>query len=254
MVHPSSLLLITVSLVLTSSGTSAYIKKNSKGEGDNGTNGTEIVKNSDQLICDKRLQEYGAECVVGEPSYVVKKAGSRFWMSALYNQSSPGVNQSYQGLILSKACPKDYCTSDSVNITLDNLDVQCDLNRSGMLCGACATNYSLMLGSSKCQVCSNTYLILLVPFAAAGIALVVFLSVLRLTVATGMVNGLIIYANVVQVNNYLFLPAGHTSFFLRVFIAWLNLDLGIETCFYDGMDAYAQTWLQFAFPLYVWII
>ena len=213
-----------------------------------------FIKNHDRCVCDKRLQEYGAECVVGEPSYAVRKAGSRFWMSALYNQSSPGVNQSYQGLILSKACPKDYCTSDSVNITLDNLDIQCDLNRSGVLCGACVTNYSLMLGSSKCQVCSNTNLILLIPFAAAGIALVVFLSVLRLTVATGMINGLIIYANIIQVNKHVFLPTNHTTGFMAVFIAWLNLDLGIETCFYDGMDAYTQTWLQFAFPLYVWII
>ena len=34
----------------------------------------------------------------------------------------------------------------------------------------------------------------------------------------------------------------------------MNLDLGFETCFYDGMTAYAQTWLQFAFPLYVWML
>ena len=34
----------------------------------------------------------------------------------------------------------------------------------------------------------------------------------------------------------------------------MNLDLGFATCFYDGMDAYAQTWLQFAFPLYVWLL
>ena len=25
-------------------------------------------------------------------------------------------------------------------------------------------------------------------------------------------------------------------------------------CFYDGMDAYVKTWLQFIFPLYIWII
>jgi len=37
-----------------------------------------------------------------------------------------------------------------------------------------------------------------------------------------------------------------------VFIAWLNLDLGIETCFFDGMDEYTKTWLQFVFPLYIW--
>ena len=40
----------------------------------------------------------------------------------------------------------------------------------------------------------------------------------------------------------------------RVFIAWLNLDLGIEVCFYNGLDTYAKTWLQQVFPVYVWII
>jgi len=40
---------------------------------------------------------------------------------------------------------------------------------------------------------------------------------------------------------------------LTIFIAWLNLDLGIEICFYNGMDAYAKTWLQFAFPSYIWL-
>ena len=39
-----------------------------------------------------------------------------------------------------------------------------------------------------------------------------------------------------------------------MFIAWVNLDLGIETCFYDGMDAYERTWLQFIFPAYIWVL
>ena len=41
---------------------------------------------------------------------------------------------------------------------------------------------------------------------------------------------------------------------LRVFISFANLDLGIETCFYNGMDSYAKTWLQLFFPFYLIII
>ena len=41
---------------------------------------------------------------------------------------------------------------------------------------------------------------------------------------------------------------------LTVFVAWLNLDLGLEACFYHEMDAYSQTWLQFLFPLYIWVV
>lgn len=87
----------------------------------------------------------------------------------------------------------------------------------------------------------------------AGIALVALLLLLQLTVARGTVNGFIFYANVVQVNRDIFFPPGVTNI-LTVFIAWLNLDFGLETCFYAGMDAYAFIWLQFVFPFYVWFL
>ena len=39
-----------------------------------------------------------------------------------------------------------------------------------------------------------------------------------------------------------------------VFIALLNMGHGIETRFVNGMDAYIQTWLQFIFPFYIWMV
>ena len=36
-----------------------------------------------------------------------------------------------------------------------------------------------------------------------------------------------------------------------IFVAWLNLDIGIDVCFIDGLDAYIKTWLQLAFPAYI---
>ena len=41
---------------------------------------------------------------------------------------------------------------------------------------------------------------------------------------------------------------------LRVFISFTNLDIGIETCFYNGMDSYAKMWLQLFFPIFLIII
>ena len=32
----------------------------------------------------------------------------------------------------------------------------------------------------------------------------------------------------------------------------MNLDFGISTCFVKGLDFYSYTWLQFAFPFYLW--
>ena len=206
-----------------------------------------FTQEGEQCVCEERLQAYGANCTIGNRIMIIRQAGSKFWMQFLYR------NNFYEGLILYHTCPTDYCTTKTVAITLDNLDIQCDHNHTGILCGACAANYSLLLGSSRCDVCSHHYLALLIPFALAGVVLVVFLSCLRLTVATGIINSLILYANFIQANKIIFFPSNEINI-LTVFIAWLNLDLGFETCFIPGLDAYTQTWLQFAFPLYVWIL
>jgi len=76
----------------------------------------------------------------------------------------------------------------------------------------------------------------------------------------GTINCLILYANIVWVNNVSFSKTpsilGVRVFpqVLAVFIACMNLDLGIETCFFQGMDVYMQMWLQFAFPFHIWMI
>ena len=111
----------------------------------------------------------------------------------------------------------------------------------------------MVLGSSHCKKCNDNHLVLLIPFALMGVALVLFLLVCKLTVATGMLSGLVFYANIVGFNHSVFLPVKSTDAF-STFIAWLNLDFGIETCFYNGMNAYSKTWLQFVFPVYIWVL
>ena len=146
-------------------------------------------RSGDQCTCENRLLKYKAECIIDDHIYIIRRKGLNFW-----------VNYSNKRLILYKKCPIEYCKTEEVNITLDQPDVQCNTNRSGVLCGACALNHSLLFGTSKCEICSDNYLSLLVTFAVAGIALVVFLSFLRLTVATGTINSIILYANIVQTN------------------------------------------------------
>lgn len=153
-------------------------------------------------------------------------------------------------------CPFSYCNAESVTFTMNETDLQCLSNRTGILCGMCGENLSLVLGSNNCMKCSNAYLTLLIPFALLGLLLVALLIALNLTVAVGTINGLIFYANIVKINEPLFFPGGsHGSIpFLSQFISWINLDFGIETCFFSGMDAYIKTWLQFVFPLYIWLL
>ena len=199
--------------------------------------------NSSEMICgcEPRLRKYTTRCNITERTLTRE---GEFWV---------GYDNYSQALILHPHCPFDYCkpATDHISFPLSNSDFQCANSRSGLLCGECKSGLSLALGRSKCIQCSNLHLLLLFPFALAGIALVLFLLICKLTVATGTINGLIFYANIVAANRAIFFPPNQTNI-LTVFIAWLNLDLGIETCFFDGMDAYAKTWLQFIFPLYIW--
>ena len=153
-------------------------------------------------------------------------------------------------LIVYSNCPFQYCTDSNVNFTLNYPSKQCLYNRSGVLCGQCSEGFSLMLGSNKCKQCTNNWIALIIPFALAGMALVAFVITLNLTVSVGTINGLIFYANVVKIYEHIFFPKGHIPF-LSLFISWLNLDLGIETCFYNKMDSWSKMWLQFVFPAYV---
>ena len=199
-----------------------------------------------ECICDHRLWQYTNSCSINRQG-VMRNASRTFWLGVSYN------NGTFEGFISHHYCPLDYCTREGKHINLNNPDEQCNFNHSALLCGKCKEGLSLVLGNSQCKQCSNNYLLLLIPFALAGLLLVVLLFLLRLTVTAGTLHGLIFYANIVAANHHIFFP--HTpNNPASIFIAWLNLDLGIQTCFCNGMDAYAKTWLEFVFPVYIWVI
>ena len=157
--------------------------------------------------CEPRLQKYTTRCNITERA--ITREGD-YWV---------GYDNSTQALILHPHCPFDYCkpATDQTSFPLNNTDWQCVNNRSGVLCGRCKPGLSLVLGSSKCTQCSNLYVLLVIPFALAGIALVILLLILKLTVAAGTINGLIFYANIVTVNRAIFFPPNKTNI-LTVFI------------------------------------
>ena len=152
-----------------------------------------------------------------------------------------------------KECPFNYCTTSSIKFSLNESDLQCNYDRSGILCGRCKPGLSLMLGSNKCSKCSNDSLALVIVFAVCGILLVVLLIALNLTVSVGSINGVLFYVNIVKLNEPSFFPLGGIPVITQ-FVAWLNLDWGINVCFYNGLDGYWKAVLQFAFPLYLWFL
>ena len=160
--------------------------------------------------CDSQLALYNMTCDINNQSISI--AGS-VWINASFS-----THLEYLGLIVHAHCPFDYCTTSHIAFKMDTPDAQCAFNRSAILCGACLPGYSVALGTSRCLKCSNITLLLLIPLCAAGLALVFILMVLNLTVSTGTINGLILYANIVRDNHAVYFLRGDKRIF-TVFIA-----------------------------------
>ena len=134
--------------------------------------------------------------------------------------------------------------------------MQCAYNRTGILCGTCAPGFSVSLSSSRCVVCPSYWhgllIVYIVVFIIAGICLVALLLVLNLTVAVGTFNAIIFYANVIAIARSSLFTSDIN--FASVFISWLNLDVGFDYCFFDGMDTYTKTWFELLFPAYIFLL
>ena len=203
--------------------------------------------------CYPVLANNGFSCLVKNKTSLLQWNGT-VWVNAAFNESN------ITGIMYNRFCPLLYCKSGNKTVNIgDDPSKQCASNRTGILCGACKDGFSLAIGSSRCTECPNSHNVaLLLAFAAAGVLLVFFFLALNLTATQGLINGVIFYANIVWAYKIILFPAdigGNYLFtFFQIFIAWLNLDFGIETCFFVGLDAYWKTWLQFLFPFYIWAI
>ena len=202
-----------------------------------------MLSDRGKCICSHELANIFTDTLCDLENQLISTQGG-VWMKYNWKQTC---------IIAHSSCPFDYCTLSEVTFDITEPDEQCAFNRSGLLCGECAIGLSLLLGSNQCGECTNDYISLLVPFSLAGIALVALLILLNLTVSIGTINGLIFFANIVKLNEAVYFPNG-PIIIISQFISWLNLDLGIQTCLYKGMDSYVKVWLQFAFPFYIWLI
>ena len=213
-------------------------------------------------ICDKQDKVFAAyisECDSSTESIIRKGV---FWIT--YLNSSESDDNSTSHYFIYPYCPLGYCHSPSkpvpINLNQPNgSDAQCAHNRCGLLCGGCKPDFSLSLGSSKCIRCPKNWHVLLAVIVIgalfAGALLVFLILMLNLTVAVGTVNSIIFYANIIYANKNIFFNHWQLQLtFPSVFISWLNLGIGFDVCFYDGMDAYVKIWLHLAFSLYILLL
>ena len=113
-------------------------------------------------------------------------------------------------ILAPRFCPLDYCNNSVIFVDIqspESTDNQCAFNHSGFLCGGCAPGLSLAIGSSRCIHCSNNNGIsFFVLFIVVGVAFVLFIKLLDLTVVHGTINGLIFYANIIRIFQGMFFP------------------------------------------------
>ena len=205
--------------------------------------GFQLSEETSSCVCNRYIEELNRNVTCNPQTESFIHNGS-IWF---------GYDEQSQCFITSSDCEFNYCFNNEVNFTIQTQDDQCVHGRSGIMCGQCAKGYSLMLGSNKCGKCTNDTLALLVVFAVAGVALVLLLLCLNLTVSFGTINGLIFYANILKLHEDYFFPDYNSVSPLTLFISILNLDFGIPTCFISSLNATLKTWLQFVFPVYLWL-
>ena len=192
---------------------------------------------------------------------ILRKSNSTWWIGVVNNTHNMSNNINNTP-VYAFFCPFDYCIKKDkeLYVTENFQDSQCALKRKGTLCGSCNQSHSVVLGSNKCMPCNKPNLVtkslgLVLFFAVLGVVLIVAMGVLNMTVSEGTLNAIVFYMNVVKINSSVFytnLPV--LGPMIDIFVAWMNLDWGIEMCFFHGMDPVGKTALQFVFPLYLFCL
>ena len=201
--------------------------------------------------CNQLLSNHHFQCIITakgiRTKITYKSSTNNYWVGYLGQQ-----------LVFSDHCLSHYC--NTVNSTISttglttediNTTIQCDpnSNRQGLLCSQCTPGTSSQFGSFRCTQCTFAGL-LLVPFGAvAGIVLILLLFLFNFTVLQGDIIGIAFYANVVGIMDEFLQQYSIRIFYIP--LALINLGLGFETCFFDGMDEFSKAIVQFVFPFYL---
>ena len=135
----------------------------------------------------------------------------------------------------------------------------CPRNRGGVMCSNCTPGYSVVFSSLDCIKCSNWWLLTIVAYGMAGPLLIYLIYALKLTLTTGLINGIIFYAQIVCISEQTKLGSSlHNLTFYYYTIAKglisllsFNINFNIPLCFYDGMTELWKSFLSFLFPVYL---
>ena len=217
------------------------------------------------MAIQKRLNNAHIECYIqrkaGKNKYsTILKIKSCFWLGIGNKATVKRADKHYSSnnsisMLYTGICPLGYCnyTKDYTDLTIDN--DMCVGNRKGQVCSECKDGHSAVFGSTNCQKCSNVWLWTIPAYMLLGIILVFLLLLLQLTINHGEVTSIVLYSNIAIFGlSYMkrIYPdfASHESTILSL----IDFNTEYPLCLYDGMTDTAKTALQFAFPVYTWLL
>ena len=198
--------------------------------------------------CDSNLVQASDGVVSCTEQGTILVSESHIWVGVSTNQET-GLSDYVVSL-----CYLQYCKDHVMELeNLSDPEAQCNFHHSGFLCGACSDDYSDVFGSTRCRQCNNATIATLLLFMFLGIFLVAVLFFGHITVSVGLFNGVVLYANAVSLYGFLLFPDNYNPSNNpgEVMLAWLNLNLGFELCFYNGMTSLVETIFRLLFPIYL---
>ena len=159
------------------------------------------------------------------------------------------------GLGYATVCPLGNCKDTITSINMTELDSVCVYSKTGVLCGQCQANLSVVFGITDCKRCSNIWLLTLIVYAISGVVIVTVLLTLRLTIAAGPLAGIIMTCIIITVSTIDYIQGNEFFLYdLKIFVSLMNLNLGFPLCLYDGMTPTIKTGLQFIYPIYLRVL
>ena len=167
-----------------------------------------------ECVCNPILSEYLltkslVKCNINNQIISIQQRG--MWFGCLLSESH-NQTAACDSLVVAPNCDY-YCrsaTNDSnkiINISVVNPDSQCSPGHTGIMCGACKSGYSRILGGAlECiKGCtSHNFPIIILSFLLLNIVLIIFIMSLNLTVTQGTLNGLLVYTMVIQTHRTYF--------------------------------------------------
>ena len=198
-------------------------------------------------VCSPFLVSLGiTECNINDTSVTIPLHS---WLGTV-NYSNKSV------LGYSNQCPAGYCKTLLTKVNILQTDYVCTGNHHGMLCGQCKVGYSVVIGSEECHICSNTSLYVIAIYIVGGVLYVLFLYVLRWTIDSGTVGGLVFWLDIISIINIPLPLKTYNNIVKYVFCIThlLSFQWTMPACLFDGLTALHRHAFLFAIPVYLWFL